>query len=66
MLVALWKLKKCSRSYQADVAVEIPEMPNLSRLTELQELTISACMLKRLPERILELSALIKLALALS
>jgi hypothetical protein len=33
-------------------------MPNLARLTELQEMTISACILKSLPERIVELSTL--------
>ena len=49
----------CNSLYRLD----IPEMPNLARLTSLQELTISACILGRLklPERIVELSALIKL-----
>ena len=40
------------------------EMPDLARLTALQELTISDCSCLRLPERILQLSALTKLRIS--
>jgi Leucine-rich repeat (LRR) protein len=38
-----------------------PEVPDLGRLTELQELSLKNCRLQKLPLRIVQLSALIKL-----